>query len=394
MKRKGESGQVLPLIALCMASLMGFGGMAVDVGYWRYQQREQQSATDAAALGGAQQLIYSSCPNQTVANTGATKDATNNGYTTGVKGVTVAVSNPPASGVFASSSCAVQVQIGSSSVPTFFTRLFGKANMAVSTQAVAQVVADGNGCIYMLAAAGNTNFNSGNVQASQCSMSINGSANFNGSTINAASIGEGNYSGSNNGGTFSAASPAPMLPVADPCPEIAGCAALAASPPATSPCNTPYSGSGILVQGCYTNLNLHGANITLSGGTYVFAGSSNFNGASITGTGVTIYVPAGATPPNFNKVTSLTLSPPTTGSYAGVTYYQVPSNSNDINFNGSSTNLSGLIYAPSAAMNYNGSAGQYAVLVAAYANFNGSSVLDFGAPASGQSLLKTAVLSQ
>jgi hypothetical protein len=392
MKRKGESGQVLPLIALCMASLMGFGGMAVDVGYWRYQQREQQSATDAAALGGAQQLIYSNCTSG--ANTGATNDATDNGYTTGVKGVSVAVNNPPASGVFAGNNCAVQVQIQSSNVATFFTRLFGKASMQVSTQAVAAVVADGNGCIYMLGIGQNTNFNNANFQAPQCAININGSANFNGATVNAASIGEGDYSGSNNGGTFSSASPAKMLPVADPCPEIAGCAALASSPPSTSPCNTPYSGSGILSPGCYNNLNLHGASITLSGGTYVFAGSANFNGASITGNGVTIYIPAGATPPNFNKVTSMTLTPPTTGSYAGVTYYQVPSNSNDINFNGSSTNVSGLIYAPSAAMNYNGSEGQYAVLVAAYANFNGSSGLDFGAPASGQSLLKTAVLSQ
>src|SRR6202035_1658911 len=133
MKRRGESGQVLPLIALCMASLMGFGGMAVDVGYWRYQQREQQSATDAAALGGAQQLIYSSCPNQTVANTGAQNDATDNGFVNGAKGVSVVANNPPSSGTFASSNCAVQVQITSSTVPTFFTRLFGKATMAVST---------------------------------------------------------------------------------------------------------------------------------------------------------------------------------------------------------------------------------------------------------------------
>jgi hypothetical protein len=394
MKRRGESGQVLPLIALCMASLMGFGGMAVDVGYWRYQQREQQSATDAAALGGAQQLIYSSCPNQTVANTGAQNDATDNGFVNGAKGVSVVANNPPSSGTFASSNCAVQVQITSSTVPTFFTRLFGKATMAVSTQAVAQVVADGNGCIYMLATGQNTNFNGANFQAPQCAININGSANFNGATVNAASIGEVDYSGSNNGGSFSSASPTKMLPVADPCPEIAGCAALASSPPSTSPCNGSYSGTGILGPGCYNNLNLHGASITLSGGTYVFAGSANFNGASITGSEVTIYIPAGATPPNFNKVTSMTLTPPTTGSFAGVTYYQVPSNSGGLNFNGGTTNLSGLIYAPSASINYNGSQGQYAVLVAAYANFNGSSGLDFGAPASGQSLLKTAVLSQ
>ena len=45
--------------------------IGIDVGYWRYHQREQQSAADAAALGGAQQLIFSGCPNQSAATTAA-----------------------------------------------------------------------------------------------------------------------------------------------------------------------------------------------------------------------------------------------------------------------------------------------------------------------------------
>ena len=108
MRRRGESGQVLPLIAICLAALMGFGGMAVDVGYWRYQLREQQSATDAAALGGAQQLVYSSCPNQSAATTAAQNDAANGGFSNGGN-VTVTVANPPTTGVFAGNTCAVLV---------------------------------------------------------------------------------------------------------------------------------------------------------------------------------------------------------------------------------------------------------------------------------------------
>jgi hypothetical protein len=393
MRRRGESGQVLPLVAICLAALMGFGGLAVDVGYWRYQLREQQSATDAAALGGAQQLVYSSCPNQSAATTAAQNDAANGGFTNGGN-VTVTIANPPTTGVFAGNTCAVSVTITTQKVASFFARLFGHAGgIAESTQAVAEVTADGGGCIFMLGTGQNTNFNNASVQAPKCSIDINGSANFHSASVDAAGIGEANYSGSNNGGTFTGASPAQMLPVADPCPEIAGCANLAANPPSTSPCNGTYSNNGVLMPGCYSNLSLNGATVTLQPGTYVFAGGSNFNKASITGSGVTIYIPAGATT-NFNKVNSMTLSPPTSGNYAGVTYYQVPSNSNGINFNSSSTNLSGLIYAPSASMNYNGSQGQYAVVVAAYANFNGSSGLDFGSPAAGQSLIKTTVLAQ
>lgn len=389
-----ERGQVLPLIALSLTMLMGFAGMGVDTGYWAYQQRQQQSATDAAALGGAQQLLYSGCTSPSAAQTAAATDATANGYTNGIHNVTVVSSNPPATGAYAGNACAVSARITTSRVPSFFSKLFGVGSGAtVSTQATAIVVADNSGCIYMLSRNQNTNFHGSNMQAPECGIYLNGSANFNGATVNAGSIGEANYSGSNNGGTFTGATPKSILPVADPCSEIPGCAYLTANPPSTSPCTGSYSGNGSLTPGCYANLNLHGANVTMSSGLYVFTGGANFNGATLTGSGVTIYMPAGATV-NFNKVNGMTLTPPSTGNYAGVTYYQTPSNSNDINFNGSSTNISGLIYAPSAAMNYNGSQGGYAVIVAAYANFNNSTGEDFATPPAGQTILKNIVLGQ
>ena len=103
--RHRERGQVLPLIALCLAVLMGFAGVAVDVGYWEYQQREQQNAADAAALGGAQQLLYSTtgCPNQSVANTAGQTDAANNGFVNGGN-TTVTIANPSTIGVYAGQS--------------------------------------------------------------------------------------------------------------------------------------------------------------------------------------------------------------------------------------------------------------------------------------------------
>ena len=57
--RMGQRGQVLPLIAVLLTALMGFGGMAVDVGYWKYVQQTEQKATDAGAIAGAQQLVRS-----------------------------------------------------------------------------------------------------------------------------------------------------------------------------------------------------------------------------------------------------------------------------------------------------------------------------------------------
>jgi hypothetical protein len=381
----------MPLIAVALAVLMGFGGMGVDVGYWEYVQRQQQSATDAAALGGAQELAHTGCTSVSAATTGANADAGRNGFSNSAN-VTITVQTPPQSGPYAGSSCAVYVSIKNNHVASFFTRLFGLASgQNETTEAVAKADPQGNGCIYMLAPNQNTNFQGTNLRAATCSVYIDGSANFNGGAADAAFIGEANYTGSNNGGTFDGAAPVAMLPIEDPCPEVAGCAYLAANPPSTSPCTGSYAGNGVLTPGCYSNFNLNGATVTLAPGTYVFPGSSNFNGASITGNGVTIYMPAGATT-NFNQVNSVALTPPSSGNYAGVTFYQVPGNSNGVNFNGSSTHVSGLIYAPSAMLNYNGSWGQYTILVAAYANLNNSTGEDFGPPAGGKYGVQKAVV--
>ena len=78
---------------------MGFGGISVDVGYLKYQQQAQQNATDAAALGGAQQLVRSNCGSPGNATAGAYADATTNGYTTGGN-VTVTANSPPTSGPY------------------------------------------------------------------------------------------------------------------------------------------------------------------------------------------------------------------------------------------------------------------------------------------------------
>ena len=136
IRHNKEAGQVLPLVAISLAALMGFAGISVDVGYAEYQQREQQSAADAAALGGAQVLV-SQCGNATAADAAAIADAAKNGFTNGTNGVTVTaqLGSQLTSGPFAGNTCAVQVQV-TAPHPTWFGALFGfKGN--VTTQAVA-----------------------------------------------------------------------------------------------------------------------------------------------------------------------------------------------------------------------------------------------------------------
>jgi hypothetical protein len=376
-------------------ALLGFGGIGVDVGYWEYRQQAQQSATDAAAMGAAQQLLHAGCPNSSAATNAADTDAASNGFSTA--NVTVTVQNPPASGPFASNNCAVFVKIASTQAP-FFARLFGYAGgMSETTQSTAVLSSSTNpsNCIYLLSNNTWSSFNNATISSPGCAININYSADFNGGTITAPFIG---YAGGNpnyGGTSFPEASPTKMLEVADPCQEIPGCAYLAANPPPATNCQTYNQNghAGTIYPGCYQGLNLNAAT-TFAPGVYVISGNFNDNGATITGSGVTIYVPQGGNGPNFDNQ-SVQLSPPTSGNYANVLYYQVPSNSASINFNGPNVKMNGLIYAPgSNSVNFDGANGNYVVLVFGSANFNGNTAYEFASPSPGQAIVKQAVVTQ
>jgi hypothetical protein len=389
-------GQVLPLIVISLGALMGFGGIAVDVGFLEYRQQVQQTATDAAALGGAQALARTSCDSALVGKSAALADATGNGFST-AGSVTVNAYVPPATGPYAGNSCAVGVAITDAAVQTFFTRLFGYASgMQETTQAVAAVSSNGGtGCIYLLSPTVDQNFNGAKVHSPQCGVYINDTANFNGANFDVPYIGYAGGTPNENGSVFTEATPQPMLPIADPCPTIPGCNYLANNPPSTSSC-TSFNGNGYngsLAAGCYSSLNLNGANVTMNG-LYIFNGSSNFNGATVSATNTTIYVTASGTPPNFNGAT-VTLSPPSSGNERGVAYYQVPANTGSANFNGTNNSYSGLMYAPTAtSVNFNGAGGGYVVLVFGAVNFNGSTTQDFASPPPGGALVTKAVIVQ
>lgn len=76
-----ESGQTLVLVALSMLVLVGFLGLAIDVGNLRADERRLQETADAAALAGALEINYctvnSVCTLMTNASTGA---VTENGF--------------------------------------------------------------------------------------------------------------------------------------------------------------------------------------------------------------------------------------------------------------------------------------------------------------------------
>jgi hypothetical protein len=144
-KRNRESGQSLILVACSLVVLIGMLGLAVDAGYLRYVRRELQTAADAAALAGAMDVYYGSA-SVLAAGYGASSE---NGFATGANGVTVTINNPPLHGPFAGTSYPTYVEaiVQDTSVPTFFSKIFGVNNVTLSASSVA---AGGINCIYGL----------------------------------------------------------------------------------------------------------------------------------------------------------------------------------------------------------------------------------------------------
>ena len=116
-----------------MTCLLGFVGLATDVGTLLNAKRKIQTAADSAAIAGAAELSYG---NATYVIAQAKADAVNNGQTDGSNGTTVTVNPPPVGGLHAGNANYVEV-IVSQNQPTMFMKIFNLNTVAVSARAVA-----------------------------------------------------------------------------------------------------------------------------------------------------------------------------------------------------------------------------------------------------------------
>jgi hypothetical protein len=423
-----QRGQILPLVGIAALVLVGITGFAADAGYHQYQQRMQQTATDSAALAGAQELLVGDW------RTAGQKDASTNGYTdnTGagscpntpaVGTICVELYNPPQAGdAYASNSKAVEADI-TVYHPTFFESVFNINNVPVTTKAVAVLTPQASpACMYVLS--GNANFNAGQnggtLNAANCGLVLNGGANFNGTTVNAGSI---SCAATCSNGTFTGAQPVTTAPAGDPCGLISYCAYMAGTPPSTSCASTVTASNNqdITVNpGCYSSMDLHKANsITFNCGLYVLTGTLNAsaNGKNQSpinisqpscGTGgVTFYITGGGSI-QFKNV-NMNLSAPSSGDYGqyssgeqNVLFYQDPGDSSTPLFQSAvcqtcSTTLNGMMYFPSANLNYNqgSSVNTGSVLIiAGTLNYNGSTTNIFNVPTNNSTIVDIAVLGE
>jgi Flp pilus assembly protein TadG len=361
INRRSEAGQALALVALGIVGLLAAAGLAVDMGYLRYEKRLMQTAADSAALAAANDAnpgaLY-----------GASGDAITDAYAValanGFQNDASTTVNVTADGGI-SPGTAVQVQI-TKTLPTFFMQIVGLTTSTISATGVA-TLGTSPGCIYALQN-GLTVTGVNGISAPNCDVVVNGPLTGAG-TLSAASVGVFPGPGDDNTGPTTPVSIAqppqdPLAYVNQNPPTPSGTCAAVAMPITTTPA-TP------LLPGTYCGgITITGGTVTFSPGLYILTGPADV-GLQISGTGsaqvqlpggVTFYLADTAGSFTFNSTGTITLiaSEPAQvdGRYgsvpAGVLIYQNPMNSNlaDVsNFSNAGTEtLTGILYFPGAGV--------------------------------------------
>ena len=449
MTRKSEAGQALVFgVVILGIALMGFAGLGIDVGMMRYQKRLLQNAADSAAIAGATNLAYSgvaTAAQNAAAADGYTSLTSNSGTCpTSVTSDTITVNNPPQTGPHSSgASASSYVEVCMARLqPTFFMRILGVANQTVSARAVATNLGGGgntDGCMFTLGSPtssieGVNVTGSVAINASSCGIVDNGNFNTTGKAFDVctASFAVNGTAGSTGTGSTACGSKGVFCTSAPTCPATGAPAVgdplayLTAPPkPANATCPTTIGNSGsctttaqgtsvvtdsttVLSPGTYSNL-VFGKNstTTLGAGTYYIDGTPGitFNGGgSVSGTNVTFYFTGSATinaTGGGNKL-DMQVSAPTTGTYAGILFYQDPNDLSPPTLGGdNNTNLTGALYFPTVQLTLFGNANlnassSYSLVVAKALAMTGNPTLylnsDYSSLPNGVSIIKNAIL--
>ena len=382
-------GFILVTMIVSLTILLAFLGLAIDVGYEQYMKIRMQTAADAAALGGSRELSASGTGNLVSAARG---DAATNGFTNGQNSVTVTVNNPPSTGYSTSDSTAVEAII-SQPVPTFFMQVLGFSSGTVRARAVAKTEGGGaSACFYTLDPTMSNAFsvsNGVNVSSS-CGIIVDSNSNTaltatGGAHLSAPSISVvGKYT-VNNGASISPSPTQGVSAVSNPFSSLVT--------PSVGGCNyTNYTAGGgqtvTLNPGVYCNGIKIANNVTatFTAGTYILKGGGFVlgGGARVTGSGVMFYNTYASGyaygPINFANGTTETFTAPTTGTYAGMLFFQDPTvvgGAASSFAGGTSANLAGTLYFPTTALSFsNGASAAYTIIVADSVSFTGGVTLN------------------
>jgi Flp pilus assembly protein TadG len=351
MKRRSEAGQAIAAVAFGLVALVGVVGLAIDMGYMRYEKRRLQSAADSAAIAAASELQYSSG----TPSSAALNDSKANGFEDSVNGVTVTPHIPPIDGPFSGRANYAEVTV-QQTAPTFFMRIFGVNSTTLNVTAVAKL-GSSRGCVYTLGLILGLNLGGNNLTAPGCGVVDNALLNLGGGCLTAESIGVVlNVLG---GCTI----PAPILniaPTADPLAYLV--------PPGFGAClpnpnvNQPAGPAVVLNPGTYcAGITIQPTNavaVVLNPGLYVLNGAPGLQiqgTGDVTGNGVEFYI-TGLAGVQVTGTGNVTLSAPVNalaaspGIPGGVLFFQDRLNPLPAHITAGNLNLAGALYFPVAQL--------------------------------------------
>lgn len=392
------TGNIVLMTSASMPILVGAAGLATDTVQWTLWKRQVQREADSAALAGAYAVAQGFS-----ASDSATADINRMALIT--LSQTPTIENAPTSGAHAGDAKAVRVVLQvSQELP--FSKMLGVKAPTITGEATAAVVGEGNYCVVALENTATTGISlQGNATVDMgCGMITNSrstNAVYAGgsSTVTATPVAAvGGLQSSSN-----YVSPTTLLPYS--LPQTDPFASLPVPSPSNctgklsiNPQESQSIGPGADGTRCYRGIDIKGT-LTMAPGVYFIDGSSFSVGSQgvLTGTGVTIILTSSnaATNPSqiatldINGGATLNLSATTSGTYAGVLFYQdrraQDSGTNLVNGNASSF-LQGSFYFPSQELGFSGTSGMSTDclrLVGRRVTFTGNSKVTNSCPTNG-----------
>lgn len=396
---KEDDGGVYIFAGLSIVVLVGFVGMAVDIGQWMTERRETQSAADSAAIAAALEAARGASWSDIEARAQAV--ATANGYTndqaTSGGKMTVKINNPPLMGSKAGDPAYYEAVVRTQ-LTGLFSRIVHQGATSISTRAAATTKLMPS-CVYALdpSASGAITFAGTANVSMDCSFLANSTSSDaikqSGSSCVAA-----NGLGAVGGVTINDPDCVSVPNIQGSQPKVEDPFAYLQPPSPIGPFTSPWcmntkmaplnitaAGPTTVDPGCYMNgimVNNSGADVTFNPGLYVVDGIGlQILGGTVNGSDLTFYFPpAGGGAAGTPVVTiaagthvTLTASHP---DYPGILFYQDPNDANrTVNLvGGADMLLTGVMYFPKGNVTYAGNSTggtDWTVLVSKTVNFTG-----------------------
>lgn len=377
-RKSSRRGSIVVLVAVCLSVLLICAAIALDGGALLEQRRRAQSTADAAAMAAAENLFRSYPANKGVDVGGAARSraltiASANGFSNdGASSIVTVRMAPytylggPNQGQFLPPGYVeVTVQRNQSRC---FSAMIGSGTIPVSARAVARGkwdpafvgihVLDLHESAALRATGGGTGNVTGGAAVIVNSDATDAAITTGGSTLKASdfSIVGGTSGGGFIGDVHTGADPQPDPLRKIPEPKKSDYSEQSSGPKHYS------NGNRILDPGVYHGITITGqANVTMRPGIYYMDGGGfSFGGqGSLTANGVMIFNAPKSSSDNINLSGSgggsVTITPPTSGTYKGLTLFQERVASNVMNISGNGGfYVTGTFYTAGSLMNVTG----------------------------------------